>query len=113
MVKNVLEKCDIIYVDCAPQAGHEQNGRRPALVVSNCIFNKHERNMAFVCPITSTNRNSPFHVKFPEGKCKTTGYVMADQIKSLDINARNAQLYDVAPDEVVDEVLEIIRDILE
>ena len=113
MVKHIFEKGDIIYVDCAPQAGHEQSGRRPALVVSNSLFNEKEKSMAMVCPITNTDKNSPFHVKISGRNCKTSGFVMADQVRMLDVKARNAVLYDKAPTDVLKDVIEIICEIME
>lgn len=113
MLKDIVEKGDIIYIDCTPQAGHEQKGRRPVLVVSNNIYNEKVRNMAMICPITNTNRNSPFHVKISSEYCKTSGFVMAEQAKVLDISARNAEPYDKATDDIVEEVVEIIREIIE
>lgn len=113
MVKNTFKKGDIIYIDCAPQAGHEQSGRRPALVVSNSLFNEKTRTMAMICPITNTDRNSPFHVKISDRACKTSGFIMAEQVKTADVEARNAVLYDKAPTDIVDEVVEIIHEIME
>lgn len=113
MVKKIFEKGDIIYVDCAPQAGHEQSGRRPALVVSNYVFNEFEKSMAMVCPITHTDRKSPFHVEISDSKCKTSGFIMVDQTRIIDVKARNAVWYDKAPDDIVENVSEIICEIVE
>lgn len=99
---------DIIYLDFNPQAGHEQAGHRPALVVSNTDFNEFMQTGTIVCPITNTDREYPFQVKLPKGM-KTTGVVMCDQIKSLDISARQAYFHDEAPNEVLQEVLEKIK----
>jgi len=102
---------DIIYLDFNPQAGHEQNGRRPALVVSNETYNNITK-MALVCPITNTNRNFPLHV--PLDLCtKTTGYIMCEQVKALDISVRNASLIEIAPSNIIQEVFDILYGIVE
>lgn len=99
---------DIIYLDFNPQAGHEQAGRRPALIVSNNDFNDFARNGAIVCPITNTDRDLPIHVKLPSGM-KTTGVIMCDQVKSLDMTVRNATFYEEVSNDVLYDVLEKIK----
>ncbi len=105
MVK-VFERGDIIYLDFNPQAGHEQMGRRPAIVVSKRAFNAFTR-MAIVCPITNTDRNIPIQVKLDE-RTKTTGCIMCEQVKSLDIIKRNAEFIEKAPQDIIDEVTDIL-----
>ncbi len=83
---------DIILLDFDPQAGHEQAGKRPALVVSELAFNK-KTNFAAVCPITNQGKGYPFEVPL-NGTSKTTGYVLSDQFKSLDINTRGFKIVD-------------------
>ena len=78
----VPEKGGFAIVTFDPQAGHEQKGRRPALVVSNTLFNRHT-GLAISCPVTNTFRNIPLHVAIP-GACSLTGYVMAERVKSMD-----------------------------
>ena len=99
---------DIIFLNFNPQAGHEQAGYRPALVVSNNDFNAFMQTGTIVCPITNTDRNYPFHVKLPDG-LKTTGVIMCDQLKSLDISVRQAYFHDKVPNEILHEVLEKIK----
>jgi mRNA interferase MazF len=89
-----------------PQSGHEQKGRRPALVISNYLFNKHT-GLAIVCPVTNTDRNIPFHLPVPPPS-SLTGFVMVDQVKSVDYMARKAKLIEKAPDELVKDVLEVL-----
>lgn len=62
----IPQKGDFVVLEFDPQAGHEQKGRRPAIVVSNNLFNKYT-GLAIVCPITSSPRNIPFHVEIPKG----------------------------------------------
>ena len=99
-------KGDYITVSFDPQSGHEQKGRRPALVVSNDLFNKHT-GLAIVCPITSTRRGYPFHVQIA-GDPKVTGVVMVEQVKSIDFRARKARRISHAAAAVLDEVLSLL-----
>ena len=102
---------DIIYLDFDPQAGHEQRGRRPALVVSNITYNKLTK-MALVCPITNTNRNFPLHVAL-NSKTNTSGFIMCEQVKALDINFRNATFQERLPSDLMFEVFDIIYGLIE
>ena len=100
------EKGDFVILTFDPQAGHEQRGRRPALVVSNTLFNRHT-GLAMVCPITNTFRNIPFHVAVPD-ESSLAGYVMVEQIKSVDYASRHVRLVEKAPGFVLNEVLSIL-----
>lgn len=102
----VPRKGDFIAVTFDPQSGHEQKGRRPALVVSNTLFNKHT-GLAMVCPLTNTDRRFPFHVA-AAGATKITGFVMVEQVKSIDFRARNAKLIERASPVLLEEVLSIL-----
>ena len=97
---------DIIFLDFDPQVGHEQRGRRPALVVSNNTFNRFT-SIAVVCPITNTNREIPIHVAL-DNRNKTTGVVMCDQVKSLDIRMRKAEFVEKVSEDILEEVIDII-----
>lgn len=97
---------DIVYLDFDPQAGHEQKGRRPALVVSNEAYHR-KTGMAIVCPITSTIRPFPLHIAIQQG-VGTTGVVMCEQIRSVDCEARNATFKETAPKELLSIVLHAI-----
>jgi len=94
MPSYVPDKGDFITLSFDPQSGHEQKGRRPALVISNSLFNK-ATGLAVVCPVTNTNRNIPFHLPVP-GASSLTGFVMAEQVKSVDYNARKARFVEKA-----------------
>src|SRR5256714_15637603 len=102
----VPEKGDFITLSFDPQSGHEQKGRRPALVISNFLLNKHT-GLAIVCPITNTNRNIPFHLPVPASS-SLTGFVMVDQVKSIDYTARKAKFIAKAPVELVEDTLEVL-----
>jgi len=105
-MKYIPEQGDIVFLEFDPQAGHEQRGKRPALVVSNNTYNKFT-NLAMVCPITNTDRNFPLHVKLDE-RTKTTGVIMCEQIKALDIYARNVSFCEKVPRDILEEVIDII-----
>jgi mRNA interferase MazF len=102
----VPQKGDFIAVTFDPQSGHEQKGRRPALVVSNTLFNEHT-GLAIVCPVTSKDRDFPFHVAVTGGS-NVTGFVMVEQLKSIDFRARSAKRIGRASDGVLEEVLSIL-----
>lgn len=100
------EQGDIVFLEFDPQIGHEQKGRRPAFVISNNIFNQFTK-MAIVCPITNTDRGFPLHVPLDE-RTKTTGVIMCEQAKSLDILARKAAFVEKTPRDIIEEVVDII-----
>ena len=102
----VPEKGDFIAVTFDSRSGHEQRGRRPALVVSNTLFNQ-QTGLAIVCPLTNTNRDYPFHVAVPNDP-DVRGFVMVEQVKSIDFHARKAKRIGRASDEVLDVVLSIL-----
>jgi mRNA interferase MazF len=97
---------DLVALDFDPQSGHEQKGRRPALVVSKSAFNK-ATGLAICCPITNTDRGIPFHVPI-SGRTSLTGFVMCEQVKSLDFRSRKMKLIEPAPPDLLDDVLAII-----
>ena len=106
MAAYVPRQGDLVALDFDPQSGHEQRGRRPALVVSKDAFNK-ATGMAMCCPITNTNRRVPFHVPIA-GRTTLTGFVMCEQVKSLDFRSRAMRLIERAPKEVLEDVLAIL-----
>jgi len=98
---------DIVTLDFDPQPGHEQAGRRPALVVSNNGYHKYTNNLAMVCPITNTLTVFPLHVPL-DSRTKTTGTVMCEQLKALDLSARRPEFREKLPEDLLKEVLERI-----
>jgi mRNA interferase MazF len=106
MAAYVPRKGDFIAVTFDPQSGHEQRGRRPALVVSNDLFNKHT-GLCLACPITNTRRDYPFHVRIPEDQ-DVTGFVMVEQVKSIDYRSRDAKLVGRASEQVLREALSLL-----
>lgn len=99
------QRGDLIFLDCDPQAGHEQSGRRPAVVISNHTFHRHTNGFAVVCPITNTRKPFPLHVPL-DSRTKTTGVIMCEQMKSLDLSARNASFQESVPPDILREVFE-------
>ncbi len=106
MAHYIPRKGDLIALSFDPQAGHEQRGRRPALVVSNDLFNRHT-GLCIACPITNTHRDFPFHVAVPAGD-GVTGFVMVEQVISIDFRSRRAKRLGKASPEMLDEVLSIL-----
>ena len=106
MQNYILEKGDFIVATFDPQSGHEQKGRRPALVISNSLFNK-ATGLAIVCPVTNTNRNIPFHIEVSE-KSSLTGFIMVEQVKSIDYISRRVKFIEKADDELLNEVLSVL-----
>jgi mRNA interferase MazF len=99
-------KGDFITLSFDPQAGHEQRGRRPALVVSNDLFNEHT-GLAIVCPVTNTERGFPFHLPVPVSS-SLTGFVMVEQVKSVDYSMRRARFIEQAPEDFIEDVLDLV-----
>ena len=97
---------DLVFATFDPQSGHEQKGRRPAIIVSNKLFNK-ATGLSIACPITNTNRKTPFHVPIPEDS-SITGYIMVEQVKSIDYKSRKLKLVEKASISVLNEVLSIL-----
>ena len=106
MAEYIPNKGDLITISFDPQSGHEQKGRRPALVISNFLFNK-ATGLAVVCPITNTNRRIPFHLPVPANS-SLTGFIMVEQVKSIDFNTRKAKFKEKAPEQLVEDVLAIV-----
>ena len=109
MSSYVPEKGNFITLSFDPQSGHEQKGRRPALVISNFLFNR-ATGLAIVCPITNTNRNIPFHLPVPSSS-SLTGFIMIEQVKSVDYNARKAKFVEKAPLQLVENLYSQARGI--
>jgi mRNA interferase MazF len=110
LVDYIPQRGHFIWLSFDPQAGHEQMGKRPALVVSHDGFNQ-RMGFAFVCPISNTQRQNSFYVKIPEGEV-VTGVIMVDQTRSLDFRARNAQFIGECPDLLLQDVLRRIKPII-
>ena len=101
---------DIVRIDLLPTIGHEQSGKRPAIVLSPIAYNKMV-GLMLCCPITSKEKGYPFEVKIPEGS-QISGVVLSDQVRSLDWKSRNTSLVAKAPRELIDDVLAKLQTLL-
>jgi mRNA interferase MazF len=106
----VPDRGDAVWLTFNPQAGHEQAGRRPAVVLSPAAYNR-KVGLALFCPITNQIKGYPFEVLIPTG-LKVTGAILSDQAKSLDWKARDAELIMQLPASVIDEVLKKLKTLL-
>lgn len=107
---HIPERGDLVWLNFNPQAGHEQAGHRPALVLSPREYNE-KSSVALFCPITSTVKGYPFEVELPPGGV-IGGAVLADQVWSLDWRPRRLKFAAAAPRQVVAEVLGKLRAVL-
>ncbi len=98
--QKVPDRGDVAWLDLDPQAGNEMRKRRPVLVLTKAAYNASGLRLALVCPITSSARNYPFQVPI-EGVPGVAGVAQADQIKSVDWHARNAELVGHVEEEIV------------
>jgi mRNA interferase MazF len=99
----VPQRGDAVWISLNPQTGHEQAGRRPAVVLSPGTYNG-KVGLAILCPITNQIKGYPFEVVLPEG-LPVTGAILSDQVKSLDWRARKAELICALPAEIISDAL--------
>ena len=100
--KYVPERGDIVWINFNPQSGHEQSGKRPAIVISPREYNE-KTGLGLFCPITSKIKNYPFEARIDNHKIN--GVVLSDQIKSMDWRARAVEFISKGTSETVDEVI--------
>jgi mRNA interferase MazF len=111
MVKRAVpDRGDLVWLEFEPQAGHEQAGRRPALVLSPRAYNDRV-GLLLACPVTTHIKGYPFEVLLPADG-SITGAVLSDQIKNLDWRARRAKIIATVPAAVLDEVLAKVATLL-
>ena len=110
MRKYVPERGDIVWINMNPQIGHEQAGRRPAVVLSPTAYNR-KVGLALLCPVTNQIKGYPFEVVIPEG-LDVSGAILSDQVKTLDWKRRNAEFFIKIPETVVLEVLKKLNVLL-
>ena len=103
MSNYIPDRGDAVWIDMNPQAGHEQAGRRPAIVLSPVSYNS-KVGLVLFCPVTNQIKGYPFEVNIPPG-LKITGAALSDQIKSLDWKISNTEFYDKIPDTMISEIL--------
>jgi len=109
--RTYIPQCgDVVWITLNPQAGHEQAGRRPAVVLSPENYNG-KIGLAILCPITNQIKGYPFEVPLPAG-LPVAGAILSDQVKSLDWHARNAELICTLSAEAISEVLQKLGSLL-
>lgn len=106
----VPRRGDAVWLQFNPQAGSEQAGRRPAVVISPEAYNGRV-GLMICCPITNQRKGYPFEVALPDG-VGVTGVILSDQVKSLDWRTRQADFITTLPDDVVEDVLAKLRTLL-
>jgi len=99
-----------LWLSLSPTLGHEQGGKRPVIVLSPGFYNQRS-GLLLACPITSRVKGYPFEVAIPEG-LPVSGVILADQIRSLDWNARTIERICTLPDDLVQEALARSRTLL-
>ena len=102
----MVKQGTIIKINFNPQSSHEQAGYRPAVVISNNIFNK-KTNLVIVCPITNTNNHFPLHIPLDK-RTQTTGVILCEHIKALDLNSRKYQVLEELPEDILENVIDIV-----
>jgi len=107
MVKYIPQRGDIVWLTLNPQKGHEQAGRRPAIVLSPSSYNS-KVNLAIFCPITSKVKDYPFEIKLPK-TCTIKGVILSDQVRSLDWHSRNAEYICSVSESLLHEVTQNIK----
>ena len=107
----MVSQGDIIRLDLEPQAGLEQKGRRPALIISNNSFNRYS-SMYMVCPITSIDKKHAFHIPLDD-RTKTSGVILCDQARILDIKARNFEFIERLPQDILERAKNLLIGFIE
>jgi mRNA interferase MazF len=104
------DRGDLIWLNFHPQAGREQDGWRPALVLSPQKYNQISR-LCIACPITTTDRLSNFQVAIPDG-CGVVGWIISDQVKSISWFDRGSEYRGVVPENIILETMARIKTLL-
>jgi len=107
----IPERGDVVWLNFNPQAGHEQAGKRPALVLSPSSYNQ-KTNLALLCPITSRVKGYPFEVSLPKDD-KVSGVILTDQVKSLDWKVRKAEFITKVPTTIIETTLKKLSTLLD
>ncbi len=102
---------DIVLIDFGrPNSGNEQEGRRPVLIVSNDLLN--QTGLYWVVPITSTSKSFPTRIAL-DSRTVTTGYTLVDQLRPMDLAKKHPEKKEVCPTDILQEVMDTIRSIVE
>ena len=108
----VARQGDIIWLNFDPQAGHEQKGRRPAVVLSNMEANRLLHTRAIVCPISNTNKRIPIQPVLDD-RTHVQGVVLCDQVRIVDLIARKAEYAERIPEDILFEIIDIVYGLIE
>ena len=106
----VPDRGDAVWLDFDPQAGHEQAGRRPAIVLSPAGYNR-KVGLAIFCPVSTRVKGYPFEVVIPEG-LKISGVILADQVKNFDWTVRKTKFITRLPNSVTDDVSKKLKTLI-
>ena len=107
----MFELGDIIAFNLSPTLGHEQSGYRPALVVSRKLYNDNT-GYVVVCPITNSKKPYPMRVSL-DNRTKTTGFVICEQIRTIDVNARKPKFIEKIPNDLLRQVTDLVVSIFD
>jgi len=107
----MVEHGSIIWIDFDPRSGHEQGGRRPALVISNKTYNENS-SVKILVPISNTVNDFPPYLSL-DRRTKTTGKILCDHIRTMDIESRRYEFIEMLPLDLLQKVLAIINGLLE
>lgn len=102
----VINQGDILKVNLNPNLGHEQAGIRPVVVISNAFFNK-KTNLVVVCPISNTKNRFPLHIPL-DSRTKTTGSILCQHTRSLDLKARNFTFIERIPKDILENIIDVV-----
>lgn len=111
MVKYIPKQGDIVYVNFSPTKGHEQRGKRPAMVISNNTFNNNTK-MIMVCPISTNTKDFPTHYLLRDSK-KITGSVFCEHIRSIDYEIRNLKFIEKCSDDDFNNIIMLLNACIE
>lgn len=102
----MVSQGNIIKINLNPQKGHEQAGYRPAVVISNDFFNRKTK-LAIICPITNTDNQFPLHIPL-DGRTQTTGVILCEHVKTVDLNARPHTIIEPLPKDILSKVISVV-----
>ena len=102
----MVKQGTIIKINFNPQVGHEKAGYRPAVVISNNIFNNKTK-LAIVCPITNTDNKFPLHIPLDK-RTKTKGVILCEHVKSLDLKNRKYEVIEILPQDILENIINIV-----
>ncbi|MDE5866024.1 MAG: type II toxin-antitoxin system PemK/MazF family toxin [Lachnospiraceae bacterium] len=98
---------DIVFLDFSPQSGHEQSGRRQGVIISNEQFFMRTK-FAVVCPIINSSNNFPLHIPL-DNRTKTTGVILTEHMRCLDVVSRNIQFVEKMPADLLEKTLAYVK----